>query len=174
MLITLRTKTYLLFALVFINLGLQAQTTLLDESMLTQASFSTFTTYSVSGVQMWSQSTQYGAVMSGFSSGQSFTNEDWLISPAMNLSQMDNVKLVFEHTRGNAAVMNVGVNLGWYKAYATANYTGNPSTTTWVELTGMNNTMANAWNYISSGDLMIPAAAKSATTRIAFRYQSSL
>lgn len=172
MLITLRNRINLIIALAFINLGLQAQTTILNESLLTQASFNTFTGYSVTGVQMWSHSTQYGAVMSGFS-GQSFANEDWLVSPAMNLSQIDNAKLTFEHTRGPGGSMNVGVNLGWYKAYATANYTGNPATTTWVELTGMNNTMANAWNYIPSGDLMIPASAKSATTRIAFRYQST-
>lgn len=173
MLTTLRCKISLAIIFALFNLCLHAQTAILNESMLTQASFNTFTNYSVLGVQMWSQSTQYGAVMSGFSSGQSNANEDWLISPAINLAQVNNVKLNFEHTRGPLASMNAGVELGWYKAYATNYYTGNPSTTQWVELTGMNNTITGAWNYIPSGDLTIPAAAKSAVTRIAFRYQSS-
>lgn len=169
----LHKRITLIIAFIFINLGLQAQIILLDQNMLTPESFNTFTKVNVTGTQVWNPSTQYGAVISGFTMGQSFANEDWLVSPVIDLSQMDNVILNFSHTRGNAAAMNAGVELGWYKAYATASYTGNPATTTWIELTGMNNTMATAWNYIPSGDLMIPAAAKSATTRIAFRYQSS-
>jgi endonuclease/exonuclease/phosphatase family metal-dependent hydrolase len=151
----------------------RAQTTILDETLLTPASFNSFTAVNVTGTQVWNHSTQYGAVCSGFSAGQSYANEDWLISPPMNLAQMENVQLSFAHTRGNAAVMNVGVELGWYKAFATANYTGDPATTQWVELTGLNQNITNAWTYISSGALSIPAAAMSANTRIAFRYQCS-
>lgn len=166
-------KLYTLIILFFATTVTQAQITLLDETMLTQSSFNTFTAVNVTGTQVWSHSAQYGAVCSGFASGQSFANEDWLISAPMDLTQMNNVKLNFSHTRGNAAVMNIGVAQGWYKAYATANYTGSTATTTWVELTGLNQNVPNAWTYISSGALEIPAAAKSATTRIAFRYESA-
>ncbi|MGV3459094.1 MAG: T9SS type A sorting domain-containing protein [Flavobacterium sp.] len=171
------TKYYTLLVVFFIAAFAQAQTTVFDETLLTPASFGTFTAVSVTGNQTWNHNAQYGAVCSGFAGGfaggQSYANEDWLISAPMNVAQMDNLKLTFSHTRGNAGVMNVGVSDGWYKVYATANYTGNTATTTWVEITGMNNTVATAWQYIFSGDLVIPAAAKSANTRIAFRYQCS-
>ncbi|MEL1243982.1 T9SS type A sorting domain-containing protein [Flavobacterium sp. DGU11] len=149
-----------------------AQTTILDQTLLTQQSFNTFTAVSVTGAQTWNFSAQYGAVCSGYSGGQSFENEDWLISSPMNLLQANNAQLTFSHTRGPGALVNAGLNQEWYEAFATANYTGNPATTQWVNL-GLNQSIANAWDYISSGGLVIPAAAKSANSRIAFRYKSS-
>lgn len=150
-----------------------AQTTLLDQSLLTQESFDTFTTVSVSGAQSWNFSSSYGAVCSGYSGGQSYENEDWLVSPVIDLSQTQDVKLTFSHTRGTTSVMNAGVSQGWYKAFATASYTGNPTTTQWVELEGLNQNITTAWQYIPSGELVIPQEAKSATSRIAFRYMCS-
>jgi len=152
---------------------LQAQTTILDQTLLTQQSFNTFTQVSVAGMQNWNFSNTYGAVCSGYSVGQSYENEDWFISPVMNLAEIDNVQLTFDHTRGSAAVMNAGVAQGWYKAFATASYTGNPLTTEWTELEGLNQNIPAAWQYISSGELTIPQVAKSASSRIAFRYISS-
>lgn len=152
---------------------LNAQITILDQSMLTQASFNTFLPISVIGAQSWYFSSSYGAVCSGYASAQNNENEDWLISPTMNLAQTNNTKLTFSHTRGSTPFVNVGVAEGWYKVFATANYTGNPATTTWIELTGVNQTITVGWQFVSSGDLVIPEAAKSANSRIAFRYQSS-
>jgi len=153
--------------------GLYAQTTILDQTLLTQQSFNTFTQVNVTGMQNWNFSATYGAVCSGYSVGQSYENEDWFISPVMNLAGIDDVHLIFDHTRGTAAVMNAGVAQGWYKAFATANYTGNPLTTTWIQLDGLNQNIPAAWQYISSGELIIPEVAKSASSRIAFRYISS-
>lgn len=151
----------------------QAQTTILDQTMLTQSSFNTFMVVNVTGPQQWGYNSLYGAVCSGYSNGQSYQNEDWLISPVMNLSQMNNVQLNFSHTRGNAEVMNVGVNQGWYKAYATSQYTGDPATTNWIELEGLNQNITQAWQYVPSGSLTIPETAQSSNSRIAFRYISS-
>ncbi|MBY8963527.1 T9SS type A sorting domain-containing protein [Flavobacterium sp. D11R37] len=151
----------------------QAQTTILDQTMLTQSSFNTFTVVNVTGPQQWGFNSLYGAVCSGYANGQSYQNEDWLISPVMNLSQMNNVQLNFSHTRGNAEVMNVGVNQGWYKAYATSQYSGDPATTNWIELEGLNQYIPEAWQFVSSGSLTIPEAAQSSNSRIAFRYISS-
>ena len=150
-----------------------AQITILDQSLLNQASFNTFTPVSVIGTQTWHFGSTYGAVCSGYASPQNYENEDWLISPTMNLVATNNTKLTFSHTRGSTPFVNVGVAEGWYKVYATANYTGDPATTTWIELTGVNQTITVGWQFVSSGDLIIPEAAKSATSRIAFRYQSS-
>jgi hypothetical protein len=166
----------LIFLLVFSALAAGtslAQTTILDQTLLTDASFNTFTTASVSGALTWHPSSIYGAVCSGYFGGQNFENEDWLISPAMNLLQVDNVNLTFTHTRGSASVLNVGVEEGWYKVFATSDFTGDPATTQWVELTGFNQNIPIAWQYVPSGALVIPDVAKSANSRIAFRYVSS-
>jgi len=162
--------------LIFLGLNvvpLQAQTIILDQNFLTEASFNTFTPVSVSGTQNWFFRTSYGALCSGYTAGQSFENEDWLISPAMNLLDAESPELTFSHTRGNAAVMNEGVAQGWYKAFATANFTGDPLTTQWIELEGINQNVTTAWQYIPSGVLAIPDAARSENSRIAFRYISS-
>ncbi len=164
--------TRLLFVVLLCGFAqlLTAQTTLLDQSMLSPASFNTFTTYSVTGTQTWNQSNQYGATCTGYSGGQNYQNEDWLISPIINLTQTNNVKLTFDHTRGVTAIMNVGVELGWYSVFATADYTGDPTTTQWVALTGLNQNIPVGWQFIPSGELVVPEAAKSANSRIAFRY----
>ena len=157
----------------FSNNLLSAQNTILEQSLLTQQSFDSFTTFSVIGVQNWYSSSIYGAVCSGYQAGQNFENEDWLISPTMNLTQTDNVKLTFNHTRGSASVLNVGVAEGWYKVFATSDYTGDPITTQWVELAGFNQNVPVTWQFISSGELLIPDEVKSENSRIAFRYISS-
>jgi len=166
-------KILILFVLLLGAARASAQVTYLDEPLLTDASFATFTPYSIAGDQGWSHSAVYGAVCSGYSGGQSFENEDWLVGPAMDLAQAGNVTLTFSHTRGSTAVLNVGVAEGWYQVFATANFTGDPVTTNWVELTGVNQSVPVAWTYVSSGALTIPEAAKSAGTRIAFRYRSA-
>jgi len=166
----------LIFVLVLLGFRLsvlQAQTTILDQTLLTQESFNTFTPVSVRGAQTWGFRAIYGAVCSGYAVGQSYENEDWLVSPVMDLSQTENAELTFNHTRGNAAVMNVGVEYGWYEVFATANFTGNPLTTQWVALEGLNQNISTAWQYVSSGVLVIPDAARSENSRIAFRYIST-
>ena len=168
------TRPLLLVVLSFFGVNsLQAQTTLLDQTLLTQSSFNSFTSISVTGNQSWNFSSIYGAVCNGYAAGQSFENEDWFVSPELNLVQTNNVKLTFSHTRGNASVLTVGLAEGWYKVFATANFTGNPTTTQWTELTGLNQNVLVAWQFISSGEMLIPESAKSATSRIAFRYMSS-
>lgn len=169
----MRKLNQIIVLFVFMCLGLNAQTTILDQALLTQQSFNTFTPVSVTGTQGWNFSATYGAVCSGYLAGQSIENEDWLISPVINLSQTDNVQLTFNHTRGSAAVMNAGVEQGWYKVFATAGYTGNPLTTEWIEIEGLNQDITTAWQYISSGQLIIPQGARSISSRIAFRYMSS-
>jgi len=154
-----------------LNLLNAQTTTLLDESLLTQTSFNKFTPVSVIGNQNWYFNSQYGAIISGFYGGQSNANEDWLISPVLDLSAVSNVKLSFEHARGPAGMVNVGLADGWYKVFATSNYTGNPATTNWIEITNVPQPEDyNTWTYIQTGDLSIPDNALSATTRFAFRY----
>ena len=89
-----------------------AQTYYLNESLTTQSSFNKFTVVSIKGAQVWSfnsQNPQYGAYMNGFANGVSHENEDWFISPTINLQNVANPKLTFDHTRGPESEMNVGV-----------------------------------------------------------------
>jgi hypothetical protein len=59
-----------------------------------------WTKYSVTGAQVWQLDTQYGnpgnyAKMSGYA-GASNANEDWLISPEINLSELTTANLSFQ------------------------------------------------------------------------------
>ena len=161
-----------IFAAILLQYNAGAQTYVLNEPLTSKASFEKFTIVNVKGTQMWyfnENSPNYGAVMSGYD-GASHENEDWLISPPIDLSNIENAKLSFEFTRGNLAVLNVGVNQGWYKVFATDYYTGDVAGTVWKEVTGINYTLSSAWQFVSSGELAIPTAAVSANSRIAFRY----
>ena len=141
-----------LFFASYINIILcsaNEQIDVLNESLLSQTSFNTFTAVNVKGYQSWYFDANYGACMTGYQSGASYENEDWFISPAMYLSNIENPILSFEHTRGNAGVLNVGVAAGWYKVFATDYYTGNMETTVWTEITGVNHSVPRTWEFIS-------------------------
>lgn len=144
---------------------------LLSETLLTQASFDKFTAISVSGDQAWRFDSRYGAVMSGYDNDakRSYANEDWLISPAIDLTGKTDVTLSFEHTRGPAGSMSVA--LTSYTVWVSNDYnSGAPSTATWTELTGVNHETPKAWTFVSSGDLKIPAANLKSNLRVAFKY----
>ena len=144
----------------------------LEAAMTTQVSYDQFTTYSVAGDQVWTFSSTYGAVMTGYANGTSYANEDWLISPAVNLSAATDPKVTFEHSRGPANSINVGVNEGYYKVFVSNDYqSGDPTAATWTELTGVIHGTA-AWTYVNSGLLSIPEAYHTSNCRIAFRYLS--
>ena len=147
-----------------------------NQPLTSQSSFETFNSYNVEGAQEWGTNPthpEYGAVMSGFANNTSYANEDWLISPAIDLSSSSNPVLVFDHARGPASSINVGVAEGYYTVWVTNDYTigEEPSTDNWVELTGINHG-TSAWNWVSSGNVAIPASFKTSTCRIAFRYLS--
>lgn len=143
---------------------------LFAETLLTKASFDKFTAVSVTGAQFWSHSTQYGAMVSGYASGRSYANEDWFISPPIDLTGKSGVQLSFDHARGPAGSINVGVTKGYYTVWVSNNYvSGAPDTATWTELTGVNHG-TTAWGFVSSGGLAIPAANLKKDLRFAFKY----
>ncbi|MDR0763842.1 MAG: Ig-like domain-containing protein [Bacteroidales bacterium] len=144
--------------------------TLFSETMLTQESFNKFSVVSVEGDLEWVFDASYGAKMSGYDT-ESHKNEDWLISPVVDLSSVSNATLSFMHARGPAGSIEIGVSEGWYKVYVTSNYTEDIKTTSWTELTNVTHG-TTAWQYVSSGDLVIPAEARTTTMRFAFKYLS--
>ena len=141
-----------------------------SETLLTQASFDKFTAVSVLGDQVWSFDSRYGALMSGYVSAdlRSYANEDWFITPVIDLAGKSDVVLTFRHTRGPASAMSVP--LSGFTLWISNNYTsGDPSTATWTELT-IPTHATTGWGFVSSGDIDIPANMLTATTRIAWRY----
>ena len=133
--------------------------------------FGDFTTYSVLGDEAWVSDSKYGAKMAGFADGSSRNNEDWLISPALSLSGKSNVVLTFEHAINKGDLANLKTN---HTLWISKNYTGgNPNDATWeqVEITTYPN--GTSWDYVSSGDVVLPAAYMDNNVRFAFKYLSS-
>ncbi len=143
---------------------------ILAETLLTEASFNKFTAYSVKGTEAWLFDAKYGAKMSGFSSNASHENEDWFITPALNLEGKTEVKIKFDHARGPESSMNVGIAEGWYAVLVSTDYIeGDPTAAKWTEIEGVNHGTVK-WSYVSSGELTLPASALKANARVAFRY----
>ena len=142
-----------------------------SETLTTQASFDKFTAVNVLGDEEWHfvpTSANYGAQMSGYANSASHANEDWFISPAINMAGKSNVVLTFEHARGPAGSMGVPTNN--YTLWIATDYTsGAPSTATWTQLTIPTHGIT-AWSFVSSGNIAIPSDKLSATTRFAFKY----
>ena len=148
-----------------------------NQTLTSQNSFNTFSSYSVTGEQEWYFKTSnptYGAVMSGFQNNVSYENEDWFISPAIDLSNSTNPVLVFDHARGPESSINIGVEEGYYTVWVTNDYTTgeDPTGERWTELTGVAQPTIK-WDFVSSGNLSIPAEYRTANCRIAFRYLSA-
>lgn len=147
-------------------------TIFLEAPLTTQDSYNLFTAVSVTGDQVWTFNSSYGATMSGYANNTSYANEDWFISPAVDLSNSSNPMLTFEHARGPAGSINVGVNEGYYTIWVSNDYQGgNPNDATWTELTGVVHG-TSAWGYVNAGDLNIPAAYHTQNCRFAFKYLS--
>jgi endonuclease/exonuclease/phosphatase family metal-dependent hydrolase len=121
---------------------------------------------SVVGAQTWgcttSGKTGNGARMNGFSGGAQ-ENEDWLISPALDLSAFSAPNFSFwvkTNFQGPALTLKVSTNYT----------TGAPNTATWSNITvTMPAAGSNTWTEIKDLDL---TAYKSANTRLAFVYNS--
>ena len=148
-------------------------TVYLNETLLTENSFGTFTTYSTEGEQEWYFDNRYGAVMSGYADNVSYANQDWLISPSLDLSNATNPVLVFDHARGPEQSMSVGVEEGYYTVWVIGDYTGDdPIHYANAEIVGVIHPTVK-WQYVSSGELPIPMNLRGADMRIAFKYISA-
>ncbi|MBP8944924.1 MAG: choice-of-anchor J domain-containing protein [Paludibacteraceae bacterium] len=133
--------------------------------------FGKFTTQNVLGDQVWEYSPQYKYVkITGYVDGtkENHANEDWLISPEIDLSNVTAAKLTFEHVIRNFANPATEATL-----WVSENYIdGLPSTATWTQLTTPLFTNFSDWTFGSSGEISLtPYAGKK--IRIAFKYIST-
>jgi hypothetical protein len=135
-----------------------------------------FTQYSVTGPQVWACTTfghgttptgsaPNGVQINGFAAGSNIINEDWLISPSLNLVSTTYPLLSFwSRTAFNGAPLKLKVS---------TNYTGtgDPTLATWTDLTGNFPLLAtDVWTLSQNINL---AAFKTANTYIAFVYNST-
>lgn len=131
---------------------------------------SDFTAYSVTGDQKWAcsgfgRSGTNGIDMNGFAGGVQ-KNEDWLISPLLNISSL-NLPILEFWSRGEFS----GASL---QLYISTDYdgTGNPNNFTWTELNGSFPPLDNTWKLIDGIDLS--SYKSSPGIYLAFKYVSSL
>ena len=101
------------------------------------ADLGTFTEYSVEGVNTWHGDEFAGdkyIKVSGYNNETqaSDPNEDWLISPAMDLSKVSKAELSFSHLVGHTS----GKEAEELTVWISSNYSsGNPTDATWEQIT---------------------------------------
>jgi hypothetical protein len=125
---------------------------------------------SVTGAQVWTLNSSNGnpgqcADMNGFSGG-AVVNDDWLISPAIDLSSVPSAILTFQSAKnfsGNAI-----------QVFVSTNYSGSgaPSTATWTQLTATVPT-ASGFVWTNSGNINLNSYVGNNNVRIAFKYTST-
>ena len=138
-------------------------TTLFAENF--ETNFTTWTVFSVTGSQVWSHNSSgnpgYCAAMSGYSSGSTSENEDWLITPAIDLSEVSSAVLAFQTAKkysGNEL-----------EVYMCTDYLGgDPNDSgSWVPLSV---TLSSGdWDWTDSGTVDVSAAAGE-NLFVAFKY----
>ncbi|QIA06383.1 choice-of-anchor J domain-containing protein [Draconibacterium halophilum] len=132
----------------------------------TDGSLNSYEAFSVVGDQVW-EATNYGAKMSGYAGG-SQDNEDWLVSPAIDLSDASN--LLFQVSQ----IINYSSELDLLNIMVSTDYTTGeaPSTATWTALTIETKPDGSNWDPVES-ELIDFSAYEGETIHVAFKYEST-
>ena len=143
---------------------------ILDADLLKKECYNTFTTISVIGDEQWTYSANYGAMMNGWKDLQTNPNEDWLISPAVNLAGKTSVRLRFFHAFGPKSELPISEDAkSQYSLWISNDFVDRVENATWTELKGMTYS-TKAWEYIWSEDIYIPQEYLTENCRIAWKY----
>jgi len=154
------------FGFSYSSAAIQADTTLLvSETFAT--TLGSFTTQSLVGDQVWAWNASGYAKMSGFTTVNN-ANEDWLISPSINLTGASAISLSFFHAHKYGADTINTLQLMVTDSYTTG--TINPATWTPVSFPLSDQ---KTWNFVNSGYLSLAAYAGKSNVHFAFRYRST-
>lgn len=126
-----------------------------------------WTAYSVVGDQVWSHSSYSGnsfVKISGYYDGGNHLNEDWLITPAINLDDTENEIFTFSTMCNYAGPV---LEVKYSSDYAGS---GDPSTATWTDFTGYS-LSEGGFELVESGEIFLDALTGS--INIAFVYTST-
>lgn len=124
------------------------------------ANLGAFTQTSVVGAQTWKWSSGFGATMSGFSGGN-IANEDWLISPTIDLTTLSSAAMSFDHTINKGVVANM-------KSEQTL-WVSTDDGATWKSLSIATFPAGNNWTFVNSGEIDLDAYAGK-KIKLAFKY----
>lgn len=130
------------------------------------SSLGEFNSINVSGTNDWYCDANYHyAKMNGTASDN---NEDWLVSPAFNLSKHQAATLTFEHTanKGTAANKTTMQTLWLSNDYEG----GAPASATWTQVTIPNYPTGTNWTFVKSGNINIPKEFLTKNMHFAFKY----
>ncbi|MBN1339111.1 MAG: choice-of-anchor J domain-containing protein [Bacteroidales bacterium] len=145
----------------------------ITEDILTEnfdAGWGGWTPVSVTGTQAWDRNNSFGpdgspcAKMSGWDGSQSNQNEDWLISPAIDMTDYFNGKLNFMSAK-NFSGADIQIK-------GSENYDdgGDPSTATWINFSASLSSGGFTWTESGTVDI---SGLSGATVYIAFIYTST-
>ncbi len=129
-----------------------------------------FETINVVGTHEWearSRNDDEYAQMSGFSWPNAFANEDWLISPEIDLTTQTNltfqINQLINFASGQLQLLNV---------YVATNYTGDQTTATWDLIDFQTAPTGDSWDFVLSEEYNF-SAYEGETIHIAFKYEST-
>ncbi|MDR1975052.1 MAG: DUF5689 domain-containing protein [Bacteroidales bacterium] len=144
-------------------------TTIYEESF--SSGLGAWTAQNVSGAQVWSYSSQYGcAMMSGYS-GSSNANEDWLISPDIDLTgNHESVVVSIDNALNYLRTQNIDQAIS---LMVSTNYTGGlPNTATWTRIPWVAKPTGTDFTWINSGSMDVSDYIGSPRVRFALKYVS--
>ena len=135
------------------------------------------TPISVVGAQTWKINTQYkNANISGFADGKNNANEDWLVTPAFDLTAAKSASISFDHTisQGKTKVVDPAKMKVEQTIWVSSDFNGDVKSAKWEQLTIPTWTSGKDWTTVKSGDIALPASMLGkANVVIAFKYISS-
>lgn len=129
-------------------------------------------TLSGSLTYVWSNTSTYGWTASGYASSTNNEAESWLVSPAYDLTNVISPVLTFDELDSD---LNGDAVEDHFQILATANYTGDVTTTNWTDLTGWASNWSDAttWYNTNIGNISLSDFAGEANVVIALKYVST-
>jgi hypothetical protein len=124
-----------------------------------------FTIQNVIGAQTWVQDSKYACMtMSGYS-GSRYANEDWLISPEIDLQTITESYFTFDQTGNYFTNINADATVWISDNYSS----GLPSTATWIQAPVLNYFNGSTFTWVSSGPIDL-SAYSGKKIHVAFKY----
>lgn len=129
-----------------------------------QDSFENWTAVNLIGAQEWEAQTDY-VQASGFDNGQ-VENEDWVVSPEIDLTNETDLKFQISQA------INYANDVSLMKIYVSTNYTGDVTSTTWNEISLTTTPAGDSNDFILSEEYDFTAY-EGETIHIALEYKST-
>lgn len=132
----------------------------------TNETFNGWTAHNIVGDEVWVDATGFGNIqMSGFS-GSAKDNEDWLVSPEIDLTGETDLKFQIDEN------LRYGTDLSNLKVMVSENFAGDVATATWTEVTITNRTI-HTNHSLTPSDIVDFSAFDNKVIHLAFKYIST-